>query len=60
VTAISELKVTDVCRVSCAAQRSIYTRSWCPTLFPIWRSQKKKGTFYKRPSLFWNVRCHNY
>ena len=59
-TAVSGLKVTEVCRVSCTAQRSIYTRSWCPTTVSNSELAKKKGTFYKRPSLLWNIHRRNY
>jgi len=44
VTAVSELKVTEVCRVSCATQRSIYTRSWCPKTVSNSELAKRKGT----------------
>ena len=43
VTAVSELKVTEVCRVSYATQRSIYTRSWCKTVSNS-ELAKRKGT----------------
>jgi len=44
VTAVSELKVTEVCRVSCATQRSIYRRSWCPKTISNSELAKRKGT----------------
>jgi|SRR4029077_3896220 hypothetical protein len=43
VTAVSELKVTEVCRVSCTTQRSIYTRIWCPTTVSNSELAKKEG-----------------
>jgi hypothetical protein len=44
VTAVSELKVTEVCRVSCATQRSIYRRSWCPKTISNSELARRKGT----------------
>jgi hypothetical protein len=44
VTAVSELKVTEVCRVSCATQRSIYTRDWWPKTVCNSELAKRKAT----------------